>query len=75
MERILVTLKRSNVQVAGVVLNEVETRSSYYYDYYYYNHYYYSTGTEPKRLPWILGKAGGWKDVFKGKKNRREYPD
>lgn len=75
LERILVTLKRSNVQVAGVVLNEVETRSSYYYDYYYYNHYYYSTGTEPKRLPWILGKAGGWKDVFKGKKNRREYPD
>lgn len=75
LERILVTLARAHVQVAGVVLNEVETHSSYYYDYYYYNHYYYSTGTEPKRLPWILGKSGGWKDVFKSKKNRREYPE
>ncbi|OYW07253.1 MAG: hypothetical protein B7X11_00100 [Acidobacteria bacterium 37-65-4] len=75
LERILVTLARAHVQVAGVVLNEVETHSSYYYDYYYYNHYYYATGTEPKRLPWILGKSGGWKDVFKGKKNRREYPE
>jgi polysaccharide biosynthesis transport protein len=75
LERILVTLERANVQVAGVVLNEVETRSSYYYDYYYYNHYYYSTGNEPQRLPWIVGRVGGWKDVFKMRRKKRVYPD
>lgn len=75
LERILVTLRRAGVPVAGVVLNEVETHSSYYYDYYYYNHYYYATGTEPKRLPWIMGKVGGWKDIFRRGKSHRDYPD
>ncbi len=66
LERTLVTLKRSNAQIAGVVLNAVETHSSYYYDYYYYNHYYYSTGAEPKKLPWIVGKVGEWNQLFRG---------
>lgn len=65
LERTLITLKRSGARVAGVVLNSVETHSSYYYDYYYYNHYYYTTGAEPKRLPWIVGKVGEWGDLFK----------
>ncbi len=75
LERVLVTLKRANIQITGVVLNAVETQSSYYYDYYYYNHYYYSTGTEPKRLPWIMGKVGGWKEMVGGKRRGRTYPD
>ncbi len=60
LERTLVSLERIRAQVAGVVLNEVNTRSSYYYDYYYSNHYYYATGTEPKRLPWLLKGRGDW---------------
>lgn len=66
LERSLVTLERVGVQIAGVVLNDVNKQSSYYYDYHYANHYYYSTGSQPKRLPWLLGKRGDWKDVFKG---------
>jgi Mrp family chromosome partitioning ATPase len=76
LERTLVTLRRSNAQVAGVVLNAVETHSSYYYDYYYYNHYYYATGSEPHKLPWIVGKVGEWRDVFKrspNPKGRRKH--
>ena len=75
LERILVTLRRADVNVTGVVLNDVETHSSYYYDYYYYNHYYYSTGNEPKKLPWILGKSGGWLDIFGKRGKHRQYPD
>jgi Mrp family chromosome partitioning ATPase len=66
LQRAVVTLKRLNAQVAGVVLNDVETHSSYYYDYYYSSHYYYSTGTSPKRIPWILGKVGEWQQLWKG---------
>ena len=67
LERSLVSLRRLEAKVAGVVLNAVETRSSYYYDYYYYHHYYYSTGTEPKRLSWIFGGK-----LF-GKGSRKEH--
>jgi capsular exopolysaccharide synthesis family protein len=65
LERSLLLLERVGAQVAGVVLNDVNKQSSYYYDYYYANHYYYSTGTQPKRLPWLLRHRGDWKDVLK----------
>jgi len=65
LERSLLLLERVGAQVAGVVLNDVNKQSSYYYDYYYANHYYYSTGTQPKRLPWLLRHKGDWKDVLK----------
>lgn len=65
LERSLITLERVGAQVAGIVMNDVNKQSSYYYDYYYANHYYYSTGAQPKRLPWLLGKRGDWKDVGK----------
>lgn len=78
LERTLVTLQRSKAQIAGVVLNAVETHSSYYYDYYYYNHYYYATGAEPKKLPWIMGKVGEWGDLFssgRGERRRKKHRD
>jgi capsular exopolysaccharide synthesis family protein len=64
MERVALMLRRNGAPVAGFVLNDIETRSSQYYDYYYYSHYYYETGQEPKRLPWILGRTGAWSGVF-----------
>jgi capsular exopolysaccharide synthesis family protein len=65
LQRAMQLLERGGAQVAGVVLNDVNKQSSYYYDYYYANHYYYSTGIQPKRLPWLLGKRGEWKNVLK----------
>lgn len=65
VERSLLMLDRLGVSVAGIVLNGISTSSSSYYDYYYYNHYYYEMGKEPKRLPWMIGKVGGWRDVFR----------
>ena len=68
LERTTVMLRRQNVPIAGVVLNDIQPKSTQYYDYYYYNHYYYETGNEPKRLPWMVGRVGGWKDIFKRKR-------
>ncbi len=68
LERTMVMMRRQNVPIAGVVLNDIQPRSTQYYDYYYYNHYYYETGTEPKRLPWMVGRVGDWKDIFKKKR-------
>ncbi len=68
LERALVSLERIHAQVAGVVLNGVNTHSSYYYDYYYANHYYYATGASPKRLPWLLKGRGDWGGTFKRKR-------
>ncbi len=68
LERTTVMLRRQNVPIAGVVLNDIQPKSTQYYDYYYYNHYYYETGNEPKRLPWMVGRVGGWKDIFKKKR-------
>ena len=70
LDRTILTLKRSKAQIAGIVLNAVQTHSSYYYDYYYYNHYYYTTGAEPKKLPWIVGKVGEWRDLFGSSQSR-----
>ena len=67
LQRALVTLGRMNAQIAGVVLNDVEVHSSYYYDYYYSSHYYYSTGTPPKKVPWLLSKSkDSWKRFMRG---------
>lgn len=71
LHRAILTLNRMNAQITGIVLNDVETTSTYYYDYYYSSHYYYSTGTSPKRIPWILGKVGEWQQLWKGGSSRR----
>lgn len=68
LERTMVMMRRQNLPIAGAVLNDIQPRSAQYYDYYYYNHYYYETGTEPKRLPWMVGRVGDWKDIFRKKK-------
>lgn len=59
LERAIVTLERLQAQIAGVVLNAVDSKSSYYYDYYYANHYYYRNGEPPKKLHWLLGRDPG----------------
>ncbi len=63
LERATLNLTRLGAKVAGVVLNGVETHSSYYYDY-YSSHHYYTTGTEPKRFSWLFG---GGQHSTKGK--------
>ena len=63
LERATLNLTRLGAKVAGVVLNGVETHSSYYYDY-YSSHHYYTTGTEPKRFSWLFG---GGRQSTKGK--------
>ncbi len=67
LERTLITLRRHQIPVAGVVLNDVDPKSGSYYENYYYSHYYYETGKEPKKIPWIMGKAGAWSELFRRK--------
>jgi capsular exopolysaccharide synthesis family protein len=65
LERAVVTLKRLEANVAGVVLNHVETYSTYYYDYYLAHHYYYETGEEPRRKGFDVSRIGQWRELFK----------
>ncbi len=54
LERSALSLTRLGAKVAGVVLNGVDTQSSYYYDYYSVHHYY-NANTEPKQQSWLSG--------------------
>ena len=70
LERTLLTLRRHDIPVAGLVLNDVDPKSGSYYESYYYSHYYYETGKEPRKIPWIVAKAGRWSEVL-GRKGHR----
>lgn len=71
LERTLLTLRRHDIPVAGLVLNDVDPKSGSYYESYYYSHYYYETGKEPRKIPWIVAKAGRWSELLGGRSRQR----
>lgn len=70
LERTLLSLNRHEIPVGGLVLNDVDPKSGIYYESYYYSHYYYETGKEPRKIPWIVAKAGRWWELLGGRSRR-----